>query len=145
MFFENKGPFKLSYIKSKCAISSINFEGKVNDIKSLNNAKKNDISFLDNSKYIKSLHSTSAGYCVLKEKHAIHLPSTCKPIISQSPLNDFIKISILFYPDARYDKHSSLYLSKGQLKKNIKKLNLVTMFTFQKMLSLVIILQLEIM
>ena len=40
MFFENKGPFKLSYIKSKCAISSINFEGKINDIKSLNNAKK---------------------------------------------------------------------------------------------------------
>ena len=51
MFFENKGPFKLSYIKSKCAISGINFDGKVNDIKGLNNAKKNDISFLDNSKY----------------------------------------------------------------------------------------------
>ena len=121
MFFENKGPFKLSYIKSKCAISGINFDGKVNDIKGLNNAKKNDISFLDNSKYIESLHSTSAGYCVLKEKHAKHLPSTCKPIISQSPLNDFIKISILFYPDARYDKHSNLYLSKGQLKKKYKK------------------------
>ena len=36
MFFENKGPFKLSYIKSKCAISGINFDGKVNDIKGLN-------------------------------------------------------------------------------------------------------------
>ena len=35
MFFENKGPFKLSYIKSKCAISGINSDGKVNDIKGL--------------------------------------------------------------------------------------------------------------
>ena len=117
MFFKNKGPFKLSYIKSKCEISNINFDGKINDIKGLNDAKKNDISFLDNSKYINSLQSTSAGYCILKEKHIKYLPKTCKPIISQSPLNDFIKISILFYPDARYDKRSNLYLSKGQLKK----------------------------
>ena len=121
MFFENKGPFDLSYIKSKCEISGINSDGKISDIKSLNDAKKNDISFLDNTKYIKYLKSTSAGFCILKQKHAKFLPSTCKPIISESPLNDFIKVSILFYPEARYDKHSNLYLSKTQLKKKYKK------------------------
>ena len=49
-------------------------------LKGLNNAKKNDISFLDNSKYIKSLHSTSAGYCVLKEKH---MPNIYQKLVNQ--------------------------------------------------------------
>lgn len=120
MFFKNKGPIKLNIIKKKCNVQGIIFEGVVNSIKGLKEAKKDDLTFLEDSKYIPDLKITKAKYCILKEKYAEYLPINCKGIFSNKPLVEFIKIATLFYPDARFDKFSKSYLPEKVLKKKYK-------------------------
>ena len=120
MFFKNKGPFKLKIIKKNCNVQGISSNGVINSIKGLKEASKNDLTFLENSKYISDLKFTKAKYCILKEKYAEYLPANCKGIFSDKPLIEFIKIATLFYPDARFDHFSKSYLSENILKKKYK-------------------------
>ena len=52
MFFKNKGPFKLNIIKKNCNIQGIDFDGVINSIKGLKEARKDDLTFLENLIYL---------------------------------------------------------------------------------------------
>ncbi len=105
-FFKKKGPFDINYL-IKCTKFTKPQKiknAKIFNICSLENAKKNELTFFDQIKYLDILKNSKASYCLIREKH-LPLIKDCTflPIISEKPLLDFILISKVFYPDADND------------------------------------------
>ncbi len=103
--FSKKGPFDINFlIKKTVFVKKTSFpKSKVKNISNLIDAKKGEITFFESIKYIDEFKNTSASFCLLKEKYATQLKSSCIPIISEQPLLDFIIISKLFYPESDND------------------------------------------
>ena len=113
-FFKNHGPFDINQL-----LNFTNFtlkqkfkKFKIKNISTLNFAKKGDITFCDNNKYINDLKITKASFCLLKENNLQNLNKNCIPIISKQPLLDFIIITSKFYPDAMTDSYKFKQNSK---------------------------------
>jgi len=99
-FFERKGPFALKELfGSKIKEKNIKFI----DVKTLNHAKKFDITFLDSVNYKYFASTTKAGCCITTEKLKEYLPKTCVPIIVKHVLFELAKITKKFYPYADID------------------------------------------
>tara|TARA_B110000259_G_scaffold176324_1_gene212386 strand:- start:440 stop:1411 length:972 start_codon:yes stop_codon:yes gene_type:complete len=100
VFFKQKGPFLLSEIFT-------NFNSKkkikISDIKSLDEAKNTDITFLESVNYIHFAKSTKAACCLTNDKLKSFLPNTCAPIIVSNVLFELCKVSRKFYPNADID------------------------------------------
>ncbi len=100
VFFKQKGPFLLTelfdFTKPKKKI-------KIFDIKSLEEAKSTDLTFLDSITYINFSKSTKAAYCLTTEKLKTYLPNNCEPIIVKNVLFELCKVLRKFYPDADID------------------------------------------
>ena len=124
-FYKNKGPFDINYILRKTSFSiKEKFQKKnVYDISTLIDAKKNQITFFDNLKYLSDLKRTNASYCFIEKKNISYIKDLqIIPVISTKPLLDFILIAKVFYPEADseiYDfkrsKKYGLYLKKNTL------------------------------
>ena len=83
MFFNKKKPIKLSKVFTK-----IKFEKNllIKDVKTLDKATNNDISFFENIRYKELAIKTKAGACLATEKLSKFLPKNCIKIISKSVL-----------------------------------------------------------
>ena len=100
LFFEKKGPFFLSEIFNS---PELNKKIKISDIKTLEEAKKSDITFLDSANYANFAKSTKAACCITSDKLKIYLPKSCIPIIVKNVLYDLCKVARKFYPNADID------------------------------------------
>jgi UDP-3-O-[3-hydroxymyristoyl] glucosamine N-acyltransferase len=123
-FFENKGPFELDFLLTKTHFVKRNKykNHKISNIATLEDAKKGDITFFDNLKYLEILNSSQASCVLIKENHLSHLKNTnIQSIISTDPLLDIIVIAKLFYPDSDTDNYefSTSEKYKNFLEKNI--------------------------
>jgi len=100
IFFEQKGPFLLSEI-----LDDIKFKKKIKifDVKSLDEAKDSDLSFLESVNYIKSAKSTKAACCLTTDKLKIYLPKNCEPVVVKNVLFELCRITRKFYPNADID------------------------------------------
>ena len=104
-FFKNKGPFKLSQILNVLGVKvnkDIN-DIKISDIKDLNTASKNDISFYYLTKYKEILKNTKASFCITTINHKDDLPKSCTALIVENVLLATSKVTEMFYPDSVYD------------------------------------------
>lgn len=63
----------------------------------LDKAGKNELSFLDNSKYASQLKTTQASAVILKESDLENLPQGCNALISNMPYADYAKALQIFY------------------------------------------------
>lgn len=122
VFFKNHGPYKLQYLLSKC-----NFLVKkkypnfiVSGVSGSANAKKKELTFFDNIKYLNELNISKASYCLIKESNLNYLPNSIIPIITKNPLFDFIIIAKLFFPDSCYDSNNFNMYSKSDINKKLK-------------------------
>ena len=85
--------------------NSINVSSKLSDqvifdnIKSISNADKNDLSFLSNIKYLNLLKKIKAKACIIEEKYIDYLPNHCSPIIVKDPYLALALTSQLFNKD----------------------------------------------
>ena len=86
-FFKDKNILYQSNIDS-----DIIFEG----ISSVDNSKKNYITFFNNKKYIKNLENTYASACIISEEYKSCLPNTCSPIVVENPYQVFAHLTHLF-------------------------------------------------
>jgi UDP-3-O-[3-hydroxymyristoyl] glucosamine N-acyltransferase len=100
VFFEQKGPFFLNKIFEDIKLIS---KIKVFDIKTLEDAKNTDLTFLDTINYIQFAKSTKAACCLTTDKLKVYLPKTCEPIIVKNVLYELCKVSRKFYPHADID------------------------------------------
>ncbi len=76
-----------------------NGEKIIDDVASLDQAKSNQISFLDNVKYRDSFKKTKAGACIVSKEMAEFAPDDCDVIISKSPYKSYALIAQHFYPE----------------------------------------------
>lgn len=104
-FFLKKGPFDINFLISKTKFTDKKKYNllKIKNIATLSDADMDEISFFDNIKYLKELNSTNASCVLIKHEHVSLLKKNILPIISSSPLLDFILISKIFYPEASFD------------------------------------------
>ena len=94
---------------------------KINNIKTLVNAKKFDLSFFDSIKYKSYARSTKASFCLTTEKLQKFLPFTTKKIIVKNVLYELAVLLKKLYPLADID-YPDMSLKKPILSKlkNVK-------------------------
>ena len=100
IFFERKGPFLLDDLFIRLKLKK---KIKIFDIKNLENATKDDLTFLDSIDYINFAKSTNAKYCLTTTNLKDYLPRSCEPILVKSVLFDLCKVTKKFYPNADID------------------------------------------
>ena len=105
-FFEKKGPFPLIKILNK--IRCENDISKKNDLnihglESLENASKNDMTFLHSSKYQNYSLKTKAAACLTSPNLSKFLPENCIKINVKNILFAVTEVSRMFYPSAEMD------------------------------------------
>ncbi len=95
------------------------FNFKVNDIKPLNLAKKNEITFFDSVKYKDLASQTKASACITSQKLKEYLPNNTYKILVKNVLFELARVTKVLYPDSDID-YPDLLLKKP-IKSNHKK------------------------
>jgi len=118
-FFNNNGPFKIiDLLKDLQLKITDNLDNDlIVDIKDLQNADKNHLTFFHSKKYYLQASKTKASYCLTFENLKNYLPNNCKPICVDNVLLVISQITSKFYPDAINDDFDNTV-------KKIEKLNL---------------------
>lgn len=97
-YHHNNGPF---IVKELAKFINCKFIGdgekSIVGINAIQEAKENELAFLDNPKYVKYLSETNAGVVIVKPELIDHLQEDTTAILSENPHPDYAKISNLFY------------------------------------------------
>ena len=127
-FFKNTGPHNINFLLRTINLKNDNLsEHKIVDIKDLNSAKKNEITFLHSKKYIELAKNTKASYCLTSENFKSFLPKNCKAIITDKVLFNIAQITKIFIQTLLL--MIMITLLKIYMRQNLKiKLNLEKMF-----------------
>ncbi len=100
-FFEVAGPFSLEQLAE---ISGSEIGGKsrdaqmFSDIMPLESATENDVSFIDNRRYVDAFLSTNAGAVVVHPDLVDQAPENTALLITESPYTGYAKLTQAFYP-----------------------------------------------
>lgn len=100
-FFRNAGPFSLAEIAQLTGASlseGANPEHLMRDVAPLDIATREDISFLDNPKYLTQFESTQAGVCLVHPKYAERAPKGVILLLSNDPYRAYAETAQHFYP-----------------------------------------------
>ena len=100
-FFVPKGPFNINELSDD--LFKISKKLKITDIKTLDKANSNDITFFNSLDYISLAKNTKAAACITSKNLEQYLPSECLKIVVKNVLFSAAKISKKFYPDADLD------------------------------------------
>ena len=119
-FFEKKGPFPLKEI-----INNIGCNGEfshANDfvifgVESLSNATKNDMTFLNSSRYKNLSLKTKAAACITSSNLSKFLPDKCIKLDVKNILFAVTQVSRMFYPKADIDYPDTNLFNSSELKK----------------------------
>ncbi len=88
----------------------------INDVKTLEKAHKNDITFFDSVKYEKEAQKTKGGLCITTDKLKDLLPTKTERLIVKNVLFELAKVLKSIYPTADLD-YPDLSLKKPSQKK----------------------------
>ena len=88
----------------------------INDIKSLEKAKINDVTFLDSSKYVLAASKTKGSLCITTKKLQNLVPNSIEKLIVDNVLLELAKLIKKIYPFADID-YPDLSLQKPDVKK----------------------------
>ena len=104
-FFNNNGPFKIKDLLKdlQLKITESMHNDLIVDIKDLQNADINHLTFFHSKRYHLQASKTKASYCLTFENLKNYLPSNCKPICVDNVLSVISQITSKFYPDAIND------------------------------------------
>ncbi len=108
--------FKKKIIKIKKIFPSINKDFIINDIKPLQIAKKNDLTFLDSIKYKSNARLTKASACITTNSLQNFLPNNIQKIVVKNVLLELASVLNKIYPYADID-YPDLNLKKPAKKK----------------------------
>lgn len=102
-FYKNTGPYTLSHI-AEVAQATLG-EGcdpdfLIHDIRPLQDAGEGQLSFLDNTKYLKYFKTTKSSACFIHEKFTQHAPENVSLLFSSVPYRSYARALNLFYPQA---------------------------------------------
>lgn len=101
-FFSVEGPFtvaQLAEIGGASLGTEASPERVIRDIGPLESAGPDDLSFIDNPKYVDAFSSCAAGACVVHPSRVGAGPSGVSLLISETPYLAYARMSHAFYPD----------------------------------------------
>jgi UDP-3-O-[3-hydroxymyristoyl] glucosamine N-acyltransferase len=102
-FFQRSGPFSLVQI-AEAVGASLGETGdgsrQIRDVAPLNAADADDLSFLDNRKYIGAFETSKAGACFVTPELAPRAPDGMTVLVSEQPYLAFALAARMFYPPA---------------------------------------------
>ncbi len=105
-FFEKKGPFPLKKILNTIGCNVDLFQEnnfKIYGFETLDNANKNDMTFLNSSKYQDLSLKTNAAVCITSSNLSQFLPEKCIKIDVKNVLFAVTQVARMFYPKAEMD------------------------------------------
>jgi UDP-3-O-[3-hydroxymyristoyl] glucosamine N-acyltransferase len=109
-FFKKKYNFLLLKdilkITNSTLHKTVNLENKIYDIKNLQNADKDDVSFYNSINYLDKFINTKAGYCFINEKNINKIPNNLIGLVCNDPYLAFAKIVNEFYEVNQFDYSS---------------------------------------
>ena len=100
-FFVNRGPHELAAL---AALAGANLAARadpglvITDVAPLDQAQPDELSFLDNPRYLKQFTTSTAGACVVAHKFAPQAPAGMNLILSDKPYRTYALIAAAFYP-----------------------------------------------
>lgn len=101
-FFVNRGPFALGEL---AAVGEATLRNpaqaslQIRDVAPLDTAGPNDISFLDNRRYVDVFKASAAGACVVAANFAEAAPAGMALLVTAKPYRAYARIAAAFYPD----------------------------------------------
>ena len=110
IFFKKKTNIKLNDILKTLGKQKIKNNSIINDIKNLENASDNDITFIHSKKYFNLIKKTKSKFVLTNSKMKKIIPRNIKIIEVKNVLLSVAKITSLFYPNAlddTFDKNVS--------------------------------------
>ena len=99
-FFEKKKNLSINEILHTFGLKKQKNNYLINDIKNLNNARKNDISFFHSKKYLDLLKKTKSKIILTNKKFINIIPNRIKVIEVENVILSVAKLTALFYPKA---------------------------------------------
>lgn len=100
-FHSRAGPFRLSEV-AEIASAEVAKGGNpdliLNDVAPLSDARGDQISFLDNRKYLAELQESEAGACIIHPDFAERAPEGMALLLSKSPYKSYAFVARAFYP-----------------------------------------------
>ncbi len=104
-FYKNVGPFSLDDISKMLSCKYVgNGDLTLNDISTLDNAKDDELSFYNNSKYSNAYKDSCAGAVLVSNK--LKNGRTSNLIICEDPYFMMARVASIFYPDSLYPNFS---------------------------------------
>jgi UDP-3-O-[3-hydroxymyristoyl] glucosamine N-acyltransferase len=103
-FFKNEGPFTLGYLAELCGAEipeGADRERLIDDVAPLDAAGAQDLSFLDNKRYLPEFSASAAGTCIVHPRFAGRAPETMTLLLSERPYRAYAKVAAAFYPSPR--------------------------------------------
>ena len=100
-FFKVAGPFSLEQLAeiSGSEIGATSREEQIfSDILPLDSATPNDVSFIDNRRYVEAFKSTNAGAVVVHPELVGQAPEKTALLITDNPYTGYAKLTQAFYP-----------------------------------------------
>ena len=106
-FFKKAGSFTLKQLAEigGCELLKPEEADKViENVNSLHDAQKTDISFLLSKKYVGDLEKTNAGACIVHPDFAASAPEKTSVLLSKEPYRSYGLIAAAFYPAPKVEK-----------------------------------------
>ena len=100
-FYTVAGPFtlgELAKITGADIAEGVNSDARYSDVAPLSEAGPDDISFLDNKKYVNDFTKTKAGAVIVHPDLASKAPDGLALLLSQEPYRGYARIANAFYP-----------------------------------------------
>ncbi|NVK18122.1 MAG: UDP-3-O-(3-hydroxymyristoyl)glucosamine N-acyltransferase [Methylocystaceae bacterium] len=107
-FFNCKGPFTASELASIADTKLVGDEkASYKDVAAIDLAGPDDVTFLDNRKYLDAFSKTRAGLCIVHPDLANHAPEGLNLLLTPQPYMAYAKIANLFYEKEPVDSQIS--------------------------------------
>jgi len=116
-FFRRSGPFPLAVVASTARGVVEQVELLLEGVAPLQTAGPNEVSFLDNRRYVSALEHTLAGAVIVHPDLAARVPTTAIAIVTSEPYAAWARVAALFYPAPPPSPgiHRSAFVADGAL------------------------------
>jgi UDP-3-O-[3-hydroxymyristoyl] glucosamine N-acyltransferase len=102
-FFTKAGPFNLSELARIAGAElagAAKGEMRFSDVKPLSAAGPDDVSFVDNRRYLAEFASTRAGAILAAPENASRAPAGAALLLTKDPYRGYALVAQAFYPSA---------------------------------------------
>jgi UDP-3-O-[3-hydroxymyristoyl] glucosamine N-acyltransferase len=110
-FFRAAGPFSLGELARAAGATlgdGADPDRRFSDVAALDDAGPDDVSFLDNKRYVENFRSSRAGACVVEPAYADAAPAGMALLLSETPYRAYALIAQAYYPEPKPDgRHHS--------------------------------------